>query len=185
MILAIDVSTSICGFTILNDGKIVLNTAIDFRNKKKFTSKYISADTVKEFLLSVKQSYDITSVYIEEPLQSFSSGFSSAGTLMVLSSFNGIISYLCYNVFGFEPQHIEPKTARKLCGIKIPKGEKAKIFCFEHNLKNEPDFEVEYTKQGNPKPSSYDRSDSIIIARAGERLENEKRKAVDSKGDLR
>ena len=34
-------------------------------------------------------------------------------------------------------------------------------------LDNEPKFMIEYTKHGNPKPGSYDRADSYIIAKAG------------------
>ena len=39
-------------------------------------------------------------------------------------------------------------------------------------LDNEDDFEVEYTKYGNPKPKYYDMADSVIIARAGWRSLN-------------
>ena len=44
-------------------------------------------------------------------------------------------------------------------------------------LDNEPSFSVEYTKHGNPKPGSYDRADSLVIAKAGHilRLDDDKR----------
>ncbi len=44
---------------------------------------------------------------------------------------------------------------------------KAKQVVLKFLLDNEPTFEIEYTKQGNPKPDSYDRADSIVIAKAG------------------
>ena len=34
-------------------------------------------------------------------------------------------------------------------------------------IENEPNFAIEYTKFGNPKPEYYDRADSLVIARAG------------------
>ena len=49
----------------------------------------------------------------------------------------------------------------------MPKGAKAKEVVLEYLLDNEPTFEVEYTKHGNHKPDSYDRADSIVIAKAG------------------
>ena len=60
--------------------------------------------------------------------------------------------------------------ARKLCDIKVPRGQKAKQVVLEHLLKNEETFEIEYTRYGNPKPESYDRADAIIIAKAGYKL---------------
>ena len=44
---------------------------------------------------------------------------------------------------------------------------KAKEVVLNFVLDNEDNFVVEYTKQGNPKPGSYDRADSYIIAKAG------------------
>ena len=66
--------------------------------------------------------------------------------------------------------YVAATTARKSCGIKIPRGSKAKQVVLEHLLDSEPAFSIEYTRQGNPKPDSYDRADSIIIAKAGYNL---------------
>ena len=53
------------------------------------------------------------------------------------------------------------------CGIKVPKGEKAKPVVLQYVLDNEPKFVVEYTKHGNPKPDSFDKADSWVMAKAG------------------
>ena len=58
-------------------------------------------------------------------------------------------------------------TARKLCGIKIHRGQKAKKVVMRWLLDNEPDFNVEYTSKNNPKPKYYDMADSVVIAKAG------------------
>jgi hypothetical protein len=97
----------------------------------------------------------------------FRSGFSSAKTLSTLSSFNGVVSYLCYRELGLKPEHIAATSARKACGITIPKGQKAKEVVVQFLLDNEPHFVVEYTKSGNIKPQYYDIADSIVIAKAG------------------
>ncbi len=68
------------------------------------------------------------------------------------------------------PEYIAATSARKKCGIKIPKGLKAKQVVIKYVIDNVPDVLIEYTKHGNPKPGSYDRADSWIIAKAGYRL---------------
>ena len=48
--------------------------------------------------------------------------------------------------------------------IEVPRGTKAKEVVLEYVKKTIPNFEYELTKAGNPKPGTYDRSDSIILA---------------------
>ena len=171
MILGLDVSTSITGATVIDkDGNVVLNVAWDTRNKKYFPSLITKAGWVEERLIDISKKYKIEQIYVEESLQSFRSGFSSAKTLSTLAKYNGIISWICYHVFHREPVYVGATTARKSCGIKIPKGSKAKQVVLEYLLDNEPAFSIEYTRQGNPKPDSYDRADSIVIAKAGYNL---------------
>ena len=168
MILGLDVSTSITGVTILDDdGNVVFNEAWDFRNKRHFPTLFNKGYETKELLFQLKLEYDISSVFIEQSLQSFRSGFSSAKTLSTLSRFNGIVSWLCYEVFELEPEYIAATSARKTCGITIPKGTKAKQVVIQYIIDNVPDVPINYTKYGNPKPQCYDKADSWVIARAG------------------
>ena len=165
MILGLDISTSITGITILDkDCEILYNDALDTR---KYKSMFVKARTLQEKLKELSKQYKINNIYIEKSLQSFRSGFSSAKTLSTLSSFNGIVSWMCFEIFKLEPEYIAAPSARKLCGIKIPKGKKAKQVVIKFLLDNEPSFMIEYTKFGNPKPKYFDMADSIIIARAG------------------
>ena len=165
MILGLDISTSITGITLLDDnGEVKVMSAIDTRKYKNFFQK---AEAVKKVLTDLSNSYKVEEIFIEQSLQSFRSGFSSAKTLSTLSRFNGIVSWMCYSLWNLEPQYLAATSARKLCGIKIPKGEKAKPVVLQYVLDNEPTFVVEYTKHGNPKPDSFDRADSWVIAKAG------------------
>ena len=166
MILGLDVSTSITGYTIVDNGKIILNGAWDTRKYKNFFDKVVH---VKDGLDKIRKEYGtrITAVYIEQSLQSFRSGFSSAKTLSTLSRFNGIVSWLVFDKFGIKPEYLAATSARKLCGIKVSRGQKAKQVVLNFLLDNEPSFVIEYTRNGNPKPESYDKADSIVIARAG------------------
>tara|TARA_R110000824_G_scaffold71369_1_gene182687 strand:- start:1968 stop:2507 length:540 start_codon:yes stop_codon:yes gene_type:complete len=175
MILGLDISTSITGATVLsNDGKVVFNEAWDFRNKKYFPTLFHKGREIKELLRQVDDEFYISSVFIEQSLQSFRSGFSSAKTLSTLSRFNGIVSWLCYEVFELQPEYVAATSARKKCGIKIPKGVKAKQVVIQYVLDNVPSVLIEYTKHGNPKPHCFDKADSWVIANAGYLCQMEK-----------
>lgn len=165
MILGLDISTSITGATLVDaNGKVVVMESVDTRKYKNFFEK---AEKVKLFLTNLSKDYNVEGVFIEQSLQSFRSGFSSAKTLSTLSRFNGVVSWMCYSIWNIEPEYLAATSARKLCGIKVPKGQKAKPVVLDFVLNNEPTFVIEYTKQGNPKPDSFDRADSWVIARAG------------------
>ena len=99
-------------------------------------------------------------------------GKSSAKTLSTLTRFNGIVSWLAFELFEIRPEFIGASSARKQAGIKVPRGQKAKQVVLQHLLDNEPAFKIQYTKHGNPKPDSYDKADAIVIAKAGWNLEN-------------
>ncbi len=169
MILGLDVSTSITGVTVLDaSGKCVYNEYWDTRNKNHFPTIYHKADYVKRMLQDLP--YKFEHIFIEQSLQSFRSGFSSAQTLSTLSRFNGIVSWVCWNEFDRMPEMIAATSARKQVGIKVSKGEKGKQKSFDFVVANEPTFIVEYTKNGNVKPGIMDKSDSWVIAKAGYNL---------------
>ena len=80
---------------------------------------------------------------------------------------SGIVSWICCEIFGKEPEYIGASSARKKLDIKIEKGADTKAVVLENILRLEPSFKVEYTAHGNPKPGTYDRADSYVIAKAG------------------
>jgi Holliday junction resolvasome RuvABC endonuclease subunit len=167
MILGIDISTSITGFAIIDEqGKIVLSTACDLRKDKDFFSKCI---TIRFKILNILEEYEgkIKHIYIEQPFTFFNSGGSSAKTMAALQRFNGVVSWMVYETFEIKPKYLGATEARKLVGIKVPRGQKAKKVVMEYLLNTEPDFKIQMTSKGNPKPQEYDRADALVIARAG------------------
>lgn len=172
-ILGLDISTSITGATVIQDGKIIESIYWDTRNKRKFPSLYEKADLLQKDLWTIKTKYDITDIYIEQSLQSFRSGFSSAKTLSTLARFNGIVSWNCYKAFDIKPEMIAASSARKLAGVEIKRGENAKQKVLQFILDKYPQITIEYTKHGNPKPGMLDMCDSIIIALAGDKIVRE------------
>jgi len=172
-ILALDVSTSITGATIIQSGKILESSIWDTRNKRKFPTLYEKASLLEKDLLTIKSNHAITHIYIEQSLQSFRSGFSSAKTLSTLSRFNGVVSWLCYQIFEIKPEMIAASSARKLAGVGIKRGDNAKEKVLKFILDKYPNIKIQYTKHGNPKPGTLDMCDSIVIALAGEKLVRE------------
>ena len=163
MILGLDVSTSITGVAVVdNNGELVHSEVWDLRKYKNFFTKaQIIREKIESFPIKPER------VFIEQSLQSFRSGFSSAKTLSTLSRFNGVVSWICYRHFAMEPDYVAATSARKMCGIKIPRGVKAKEVVLKFILTSEPSFDIVYTKHGNPKPGTYDKADAIVVARAG------------------
>jgi len=175
MILGLDISTSITGATVVDEnGAVVMCKSWDTRNKNHYKDLFDKAETIRLELVKLGHYHNIEKIYIEQSLQSFRSGFSSAQTLSTLSRFNGIVSWLCYKALGSKPEYIAASTARKMYGIKVPRGSKAKQVVLENVLDKEKGFVVEYTKNGNPKPDTFDRADSLVIAKAGYILWKEK-----------
>jgi hypothetical protein len=166
MILGLDISTSILGYTILDEnGTIVVCDCIDMR--KEETDILIKGVVVEKRFEEIKKKYNINKIYIEQSLQAFRPGLSSAQVILTLGKFNGITSWIASKIFGVYPEFIGATTARKELGIKVQRGENAKEVVLKHLLDTVPEFVVEYTPKGNPKQGTYDRADSYVIAKAG------------------
>lgn len=122
---------------------------VDMRSKK-FTSFFLKADAVERRLAQLKSTYNIDKIFIEQSLQAFRPGLSSAQVILTLGKFNGIVSWICYKVFGFEPQYIGASTARKALEIKVERGQNAKEIVLKRVLELEKSFQVEYTLKAIP-----------------------------------
>lgn len=165
MLLALDVSTSITGISVIDpEGKVIYCVAVDLRKFKDFFTK---CELMRSALLEVRTEYAISEIYIEQPFMFFSSGGSSAKTMSALQRFNGAVSWVSYTTLGIKPQYLTAGEARKEVSLKIPRGQKAKPVVLQFVLDNDPTFSVQYTKHGNPKPGAYDRADSWVLAKAG------------------
>jgi len=190
MILGVDVSTSITGFAIVSDDELVYYDHIDLRKVKGVFAKTLA---IKEKIMDIFEMYQcnndpgvmtgnsvypIEHIYVEQPFTFFNSGGSSAKTMAVLQRFNGIVSWLLFELFELEPEYIGATSARKEAGIKIQRGKKAKKVVMEYLLENEAAFKVEYTRHGNPKAQYFDMADAIVIARAGYRIEQKKQETT-------
>jgi hypothetical protein len=166
MILGLDISTSIVGVCVLKDDKIVKTDYIDLR---KTTGLLHKAKVVEDYIINNLKKEKIEHIFIEQALMFFRRGGSTAKTMSTLQNFNGVVSWLCFKLLELEPQYISPISARSKCGIKVPRGKKAKEVVMEHFLETK-EFEVEYTRYGNVQKYCYDIADAVVVAKAGEKI---------------
>lgn len=166
MILALDVSTSITGFTILDrGGHFQTMSYIDLRKEKSLFKKI---EIVQERLKYIKELYNISKVFIEDRMQAFAMGKSSAWVINLLTAFNGMVSLVAYQTFALEPQYINVVTARKqVIGKARIKGKDTKEMVLEWVKKEYPQLKWDLKKTGKDKDYNGDMADSMIIARAG------------------
>lgn len=175
--LGLDVSTNIIGYTVLTpQGKYLESGFCDLDSKKSTVQK---AAQFHQVLKSIEEKHHIVSIWIEEPFMMFAKGGSSAQTMSKLSSFNGMIQYVCLNVFGFDPNMINANHARKTLGIKIQREKLCGISTKEQILSwvkiKIPDFTwpTKTLKSGPrkgltiPAPACYDIADSFVVAKSG------------------
>tara|TARA_Y100000310_G_C20439040_1_gene695147 strand:+ start:225 stop:770 length:546 start_codon:yes stop_codon:yes gene_type:complete len=170
-ILGLDISTSCTGVCVLdNERNLVLLDHIRLDNIK--TGFYDKANFVKRFLQELKKKYDIKEIYAEESLMRFRRGKSSAKVLSTLNKFNGVVSYIAYEIFDVIPIHILAPHARKIVGITITKKEKKergiKPIILEYVKAELSDkLVLAYKRTGKIKDYIYDQCDAYVIARAG------------------
>ena len=174
MIIGLDISTSCTGWCVLEDSGSFVD--MGYIPLTKCKSTYIKARKVADELSKIHIGHDIDKVFIEENLQAFRPGLSSAKTLLTLARFNGIISYICKRDLGLDPEFINVNIARKTLGFKI---NRSSSFTTKEQIFEWVDSSVDFKwptkvlKSGPRKgieilaPGCYDMADAYVIARAG------------------
>ncbi len=121
IIIGLDVSTSITAFSVMNTDKPLGARLLksDRIHLSKIKDPYAKACQVRDVFLELRKEYDIKRIIVEESLQAFRSGLSSAKTLSSLTRFNGIVSFLAQDIFQCECERVNVNTARSKLGIKI------------------------------------------------------------------
>lgn len=173
--IAFDISTSCTGICVL-DSKTGELVKLTHKKLTKWKDEYEKADN---FLSDwIESDWQVRRVYIEEAAKKFTPGFSSADTIMTLGRFNGILSYMVYQLFGVKPIMVNVRSARAKLGIKIDYKDKSistkdKVFLIVRTLN--PDFPwiMHEAKTGKFKGQmvydkvNEDMCDSWVLCRAG------------------
>ena len=122
--LGLDISTSCTGICILDqDKQLVL---LDNIRLDKCTDFFEKCVEVKKYLDDLKTDHLIQNIFIEQDLQAFRPGLSSAATINTLARFNGAVTFMAYQTFMTRPDLINVTKARSAVGIKINHKDKSK-----------------------------------------------------------
>jgi len=184
--IGLDISTSIVGMSLfLGDNLVKLmhvnltKTKCMFDKANKFEEEFKQ----KIFTDVGGNNLDIKDIYIEDTLQSFSRGLSSARTLMQLSRFNGIVSNIVFRITKIKPVFINVNTARKSLGIKIDKNsdkdKKEQIMDWVDADLGGYNWPTKIISRGPNKGRvkyekfCYDIADAYVICKAGIIIKNE------------
>ena len=175
MLLSLDISTSCTGYCIFNDeNELELISYIDLSKHKDF---YEKVTEVKSVFLKIKEDYKIHDIAVEENLQAFRPGLSSAKTLMTLAQFNGTTRWLCHEIFDIKPDAINVNTARRTIGLKVDRKsqestkDQVRKWVFENEEKIDT-WPTKILKSGKSKGQvkikneSYDMADAYVIGKA-------------------
>ena len=178
IVLGLDISTSITGFCLL-DTEMTLGNRLIFCDSiimSKEKDAYAKSVKVRETFRELREKYQIDAICVEENLQAFRRGLSSAKTLSTLARFNGIVTFLAQDVFQVDVNMINVNTARKNAGLKVDR--KSEVTIKEQVLawvKDQPDFldyqwPTKVLKSGPRKgqeiqaPECYDIADAAVVA---------------------
>ena len=121
IILGLDISTSVTAYTILDTERplgqrLVFSEGIHL---SKVKDPYTKSCKVRDEFRKLSKNWKIDKIVVEESLQSFRSGLSSAKTLSALTRFNGIVSFFAQDIFAAPCERINVNSARSRLGIKI------------------------------------------------------------------
>ena len=178
VILGLDISTSIVGWSLLSLesdefslGYLPLTSSGDIYDK---------AWEVRKLLHELAWEHNIQAAYVEEDLQRFRRGLSSAKTISLLTRFNGVVCQLTYEETKLKPGRINVNTARKLAGVVYDKKDKSrttkeKVFEAVQGLINY-DWPTRVLSRGKRKGQTvfengcYDMCDAWVISQSGKIL---------------
>lgn len=175
VIVGLDISTSVVGYTIIDTNeKILTCNYVDLKKiegKGKRSDLFLKADFLLDKLYSILSSYNVKLIIIESPIDVVMGA--NINSSIMLNRFNYMISYQLYLKYN-NIRYISSQHARKLflkddysVWMKEPKGDEKKEFIakrvyplvegvikFEHRPKATTKFKEVY----------YDCADSAVIA---------------------
>jgi Holliday junction resolvasome RuvABC endonuclease subunit len=168
MILGIDISTSVIGYTIINDrGKL---EKIGYLNIGALGDLFDKARFIKNEFSNMLSKYKITHIFIEDISKKFSKGFSSAQIITLLAKFNGIVSNILFEITNVKPTYLMPSSARKTAyNRSFQKGIDIKKEVFNEVMKLEK-LSWPTNEKGSLIKCAFDACDSYTLALAGYKI---------------
>lgn len=178
--LGLDISTSCTGICLIDENEQVIVLDAVKLTSTTLSNMWEKADRGIEEIKKLVGDKKIELIFVEANAKMFSTGFSSADTLLTLAKFNGLISYLSHKAFKAEVVDVNVTSARKAVGFKNTKVDKRpvkeKIFEYVTALHPEFPWKRHVAKTGSQKGKEIyntemkDACDAYIIVVGGSRL---------------
>ena len=159
-ILGLDLSTSTCGFAIVDDKKIVTMGFIDISKQVSYKEKAMIIIQKLETLPTFHR------IQVEDSLSGFSGGGTSQQIILMLAKTNAVVSYIIEEHFGIELIHGNPSTVRKnVFGRSKISGMKSKVFVKQEveKLYNISNWNI-INKRKNIDKRMDDARDALVMA---------------------
>lgn len=134
-ILALDLSTTVCGYTIFEEESEKLEEISFFKFKEELLLN--RSKELETLILNLNKKYKFNKMIIEENLKSFRSGGTNAAAMINTSKINFCCQYLIKFVHGIDVVEINVNSARSSCFpgfhkiARLRKGIKQKEIAFE------------------------------------------------------
>ena len=145
-------------------------------NLSKHKGLFNKAAQIQTALLKVNQKYDIDHVVVEENLQAFRPGLSSAKTLMTLAQFNGVVSWICHDSMSVPVHRMNVNTARKTIGLKIDRKSslttKEQVLRYVSSIEEKITWPTKIVSRGKFKGTTrviseaYDMADAYVVGKS-------------------
>jgi ribosomal protein L23 len=161
-VLGLDLSTTVCGYAVTEDKKILFAGFVDISDVVGYKEK---ADLIIAAL--VGNSFE--KIIIEESLFGFAGGGTSQQVIIKLVKNKAVIGYILENHYNIKVESIHAQTARKKAlGAARIKGIKPKIYVKGaiDNLYDMTPWTI-YNKIKNPDKRMEDVYDALVLSLAG------------------
>lgn len=173
--LGLDISTSTIGYCVVESDDLSIVEMGHF-SLKKVEGLFNKVDVGTDLIRRMMARLDVKRACVEESVQAFTMGMSSAQTILLLAKYNALISYHVRNHLGdANLTWVKPGEARRTCGLVLTTKKKAggasqKQQVYEQltsptGLLSHIVFPL--TKTGKPKSENFDEADAFVVAYHG------------------
>lgn len=166
-VLGLDISTSCVGVAIVEDGEPVVVGAVKLSHIDDLFDRASAA--LNAVLTACATRGVVDAIFVEESLQAFRPGMSTANTICSLAKMNGLLSFLVKTALSVGVEYVSAQTARKLCRVKTSRGEPVKKQVFKQITASVLSGWTIPTKRNSAEyaDAALDACDALVIALAG------------------
>lgn len=119
--LGLDISTACTGWSIaeVDSSGVIIGVELGHIELSKTQGIIPKALQAERVIQALQEKHKFDEVYVEENMQAFHPGASSAQTIVKLAKFNGIVTFICHQLTGKIATNVNVNRARKALGISL------------------------------------------------------------------